>query len=626
MKVCILLLLLCGIAIGQVPTSSHVWIITEENHSYEEVVGNSNMPYFNSLAAQYGLATEYYSNHHNSLTALMWLVAGQPVTTDDNATSCFDVNNVVRGVLSRGLTWKSYQVDLPFAGFPGLSWLNYVRRHNPLIDFTDSCSSAQAMNSVPYTQLASDMQNNDTANFIYISPNLNEDAHDGTLPEADQWLSQELPAILARPEFAPGGDGVLFVVWDEGDIANDSRCSARLSSGCGGKIATLVIGPQVRPHYQSAVRYDHANMLRTVCDAMGITSCPGEAAVASPMADFFNKVNVIAPLSNTRVASPVHIQADTNNSSAVNAVQIYVDDVLNYQVSGSTIDTMRPMSVGKHHVVLQSWDASGGIHKSGAYVTVQPQAVIVNSPLQNATVTSPVPVVATGGGKNPVQTMQIYVDNALAYQVNAGAVNTTVPMSNGSHHVVVQAWDTSGGITKTGVNISVSAPTVTIAKPAVNAQMYSPLQIVANTQDANPVYAVQVYVDDTLQYEFSGTGLEFPLAIPAGTHSLVVQAWDTAGGIYKQRETITVKPVNVKISSPLNNASTSSPVKINASVPTNSPVYTMQVYVDNALQYQTNGTVVNTALPMGSGPHLVVVQAWDNGGGTWKSSAQITVQ
>jgi hypothetical protein len=30
-----------------VPRSKHVWIITEENHSYESVIGNSNMPYYN---------------------------------------------------------------------------------------------------------------------------------------------------------------------------------------------------------------------------------------------------------------------------------------------------------------------------------------------------------------------------------------------------------------------------------------------------------------------------------------------------------------------------------------------------------------------------------------------------
>jgi hypothetical protein len=34
---------------GTIPQSQHIWIITEENHSYEKVMGNSDMPYFNSL-------------------------------------------------------------------------------------------------------------------------------------------------------------------------------------------------------------------------------------------------------------------------------------------------------------------------------------------------------------------------------------------------------------------------------------------------------------------------------------------------------------------------------------------------------------------------------------------------
>jgi hypothetical protein len=52
------------------------------------------------------------------------------------------------------MTWKSYQEDLPYAGFTGLGWVNYLRRHNPLIDFTDVCAPGQKLNSVPYSQLA----------------------------------------------------------------------------------------------------------------------------------------------------------------------------------------------------------------------------------------------------------------------------------------------------------------------------------------------------------------------------------------------------------------------------------------------------------------------------------------
>lgn len=96
-----------------VPTSKHIWIVTEENHSYESIVGNSNMPYYNSLASKFALASRYYSNQHSSLPALMWLVAGQSVTSDNYTTSCFNVDNVVRHLLLKGLTWRAYEEDLP---------------------------------------------------------------------------------------------------------------------------------------------------------------------------------------------------------------------------------------------------------------------------------------------------------------------------------------------------------------------------------------------------------------------------------------------------------------------------------------------------------------------------------
>jgi phosphatidylinositol-3-phosphatase len=270
-----------------IPQSKHIWIITEENRSYESVIGNATMPYFNSLANKFGLATQYYSNQHSSLPALMWLVAGQSVTTDNKTTSCFNVDNVIRHLLLKGFTWKAYQEDLPYSGFTGLSWLNYVRRHNPLIDFTDVCSPSQQLNSVPFSQLAHDISNQATPNYAYITPNLQHDAAIGSLGQADTWLSQQVPKILALPEFQSTGDGILFLVWDEGNVTGDSRCSATVNTGCGGRVATLVIGPKVRRGFKSSMLYHHQNLLRTVCDALRFATCPGAGATAKPMADFF---------------------------------------------------------------------------------------------------------------------------------------------------------------------------------------------------------------------------------------------------------------------------------------------------------------------------------------------------
>jgi hypothetical protein len=130
------LLALSGFLHAQnVPRSSHVCIITEENHSYEAVVGNAQMPYYNQLIHRYGLATQFYSNQHSSLPALMWFVAGAPVELNNNTTSCGHNNdNVVRELLKQGYKWKTYQENMPYAGFQPLyggTNNSYYRRHNP---------------------------------------------------------------------------------------------------------------------------------------------------------------------------------------------------------------------------------------------------------------------------------------------------------------------------------------------------------------------------------------------------------------------------------------------------------------------------------------------------------------
>ena len=57
--------LACFQSRAQVPASQHVYIVVEENHSYESVVGQ--MPYLNGLAAKYALLTNSYANSHYSI-------------------------------------------------------------------------------------------------------------------------------------------------------------------------------------------------------------------------------------------------------------------------------------------------------------------------------------------------------------------------------------------------------------------------------------------------------------------------------------------------------------------------------------------------------------------------------
>jgi len=72
------------------------------------------------------------------------------------------------------------------------------------------------------------------------------------------------------------------------------------------------------------------------------------------------------------------------------------------------------------------------------------RSVTVCTPTQNAIVATPTHVQASTTDSNTVTTMQIYVDNALIYQVNAASLDTYIKLAIGNHLVTVQAWDSAG--------------------------------------------------------------------------------------------------------------------------------------------------------------------------------------
>lgn len=101
------------------PTFSHIILVVEENHSYAEVMGNSSMPYFNSLASQYGVAAQYFADAHFSMPNYLMLTTGLIETLDDNFSGTISDDNVARELVKASKTWKSYAESLPSVGHMG---------------------------------------------------------------------------------------------------------------------------------------------------------------------------------------------------------------------------------------------------------------------------------------------------------------------------------------------------------------------------------------------------------------------------------------------------------------------------------------------------------------------------
>src|SRR5205085_37722 len=94
---------------------AHVMVIVEENRNRSEVIGASNMPYFNSLAAKYGNTTAWNGVSHPSLPNYLALISGstQGVTDDECGYSFAGAPTIGSQLSSAGISWKAYMEDLP---------------------------------------------------------------------------------------------------------------------------------------------------------------------------------------------------------------------------------------------------------------------------------------------------------------------------------------------------------------------------------------------------------------------------------------------------------------------------------------------------------------------------------
>jgi len=551
---------LAALSFAQIPASNHVVMVVEENHGYSSVMNKSTMPYLNSLASKYGLATQYYANTHPAIGNYMQMTTGQALTKNDTLTPAqFPVSedNIVRQMLLAGKTWKSYAEGLPYAGYTGGNTGNYAVKNNPFAYFAEvQNSDIQKMNLVPFSQFAKDLANNQLPEFSFIVPNVLDNGQTGSLQQADAWLKQNIAPLLADSAFQQ--DGLLIITFEESGSADKSHG--------GGQVATLVIGPNVIPGYKSTNLYQHQSTLKTVLSALGATSFPGAAATAPLMSDFFATahnlrpaeaakasapattaagVTISSPSSGATVSSPVTFVASATSSSSaypITAMRLYVDSVSKYTVQAASMNTSQALASGAHNVTIVAWDKSGKSYNKSITINVGTAtasgSVTVASPANGATVGSPMQVVASAQAPSgrTITAMQVYVDNVSVYSVKAASINTSLSVTSGAHYVVVQAWDSTGAVYKTPRNITVSGSSTSAGALTVNPGSLSfgtvsvgtsTSQTLTVTAGTSPVTISQANATAS----FTVTGLSLPKVIAAGqSASFSVSFAPTASG------------------------------------------------------------------------------------------------
>jgi phosphatidylinositol-3-phosphatase len=278
----------CG-TVSAPPAYRHVIWIWMENRSFGDIIGNkSQAPYLNALAAECGLATGYHVTTHPSLPNYLAATSGlpQPNLPILSYTDCgpsLICRTSARSIFGQGETWKAYEESMPSNCDTSDSG-QYAVRHNPP-PYYHSLSGC-ASRDVPYTRLAADLAGSTLPAFSFITPNLTDDMHDGTIAQGDRWLSAHLPAILNSAEYRSGSTAV-FITWDEGAGGYPVEdCDNTTSSDASCRVPTLVISPSTPAGARSGAFFTHYSLLATTEQLLGLPKL-GQAASAGTMTAAF---------------------------------------------------------------------------------------------------------------------------------------------------------------------------------------------------------------------------------------------------------------------------------------------------------------------------------------------------
>lgn len=247
------------------PKPSHVIIVIEENHGFDEIIGSKDAPYISQLAKEGALFTDAHGVQHPSQPNYIALFSGN--TQDIKDDKClkevsFNTPNLGTSLLKAGYTFGGYAQTIPSGDFKGCYYQKstltnaylYGRKHCPWVNWIGTGENQFSSSiSKPMTDFPKDFSKLPTVSFVipdmdYDMHNIGPDGDGAAIRRGDTWLKENLSEYV---KWANKHNSLLILTFDEDDFKNVNH------------IPTLFVGPMVKPGRYNE-RIDHYNVLRTL--------------------------------------------------------------------------------------------------------------------------------------------------------------------------------------------------------------------------------------------------------------------------------------------------------------------------------------------------------------------------
>jgi len=234
--------------VNNFPHPDHIIFVWFENKGSDSIINSNNAPYINSLVSQGTLFTNMFAITHPSYPNYVDFFAGDPngVTDDKCRTpNTLTTPNLYTNLSQAGKSFAWYSEGLPETGSTDCFAPNlYVAKHNPTTIFANVPGSANKR----FADFPTDFDK--LEHVVCISPNLNNDMHDGTVARGDQWLKTNLSSLI---DWCKTHNSIFVVYYDESDNKEINT------------IPVIALGQNVKEDYQDTTTYNHYNWTRSVC-------------------------------------------------------------------------------------------------------------------------------------------------------------------------------------------------------------------------------------------------------------------------------------------------------------------------------------------------------------------------
>ncbi|KAI0032173.1 phosphoesterase family-domain-containing protein, partial [Vararia minispora EC-137] len=218
-----------------------IWL---ENTDFD--VANGTVQ-FRALAARGVLMDRYYALTHPSQPNYIAAAGGSFWGLgDDNLVRVPAAIPTVVDLLEReGIGWAAYQENMPTDGYTGFSFAStnyldgsrpaytyYARKHNPTISYESVARvPSRAVRHRNFNDFAADVNASALPQWVFVTPNLVNDAHDTTIDFAGAWLRFWLEPLLDDARFNDGRTLILLTFDENENYKINNRVFSLLLGG-----------------------------------------------------------------------------------------------------------------------------------------------------------------------------------------------------------------------------------------------------------------------------------------------------------------------------------------------------------------------------------------------------------